>query len=152
MSAPDPAQAPPADWEAYEEFAREALVALSAGSGRHAELLRRQLANASFVEMDYSGAGFFLTLDIRSEASKLERNGVIGDVHAEAPGYESPLGLLLFVEGGLARTLEVFAYADWPEDIRAFQCRYVCWKPSPDGNGATAINVAERDPNSMWSS
>ena len=84
VSAPAPDQAPPVDWEAYEKFAREALAALSYGDHPDAVLLRQQLSGVAVDEMDCTGAGFFLTLTVRAEAPRLNRSGVIGDVHAEA--------------------------------------------------------------------
>jgi len=150
MSAPASHLAPPVDWEAYEKFAREALAALSSGDHPDAALLRRQLANAVFAELDYTGAGFFLTLEVRENTTPLSRSGVIGDVHAEAPGHEAPLGLLPFIRNGMAQILECFAFADWPDDIGAFRCRYVRWERHTDGNGASSVNVARRDPDSMW--
>jgi hypothetical protein len=151
VSAPNPEQAPPVDWNAYEVFARDALVALSAGDHPDAITLRQQLSRLVFAEMDYTGAGFFLTLVVPTDAPLLNRSGIIGDLHAEAPDHEGPLGLLLFVEGGAARTLEAFAYGDWPQDIARFKFQYVSWKPHADGKGASAVNVAHRELTSMWS-
>lgn len=150
ISAPTPHDAPPADWDEFERLARDALALLAAGDGPDLARLRAQLSNCTFAEMDYTGAGFFLTLEVSPSAQRLSRDGVIGDVNAESPGRESPLGVLLFVKDGRAQTLEVFAYGDWPSDIRPFRCCYVRWDVDPSGTGATAINVDARDLGSMW--
>jgi hypothetical protein len=151
VSAPEPEQAPPIDWETYEKFARDALEALSAGDREDAVLLRQQLSDAMFDEMDYTGAGFFLSVSVPPDAPRLGRSGVIGDVHAQAIGHQGPLGLMLFVKDGVATELEAFAYADWPDDLSRFSLQYVRWEPNAGGNGATAVNVGCRDPDSMWS-
>lgn len=151
LSAPELQLALPADWEGLEAFARSALDALSVGDHPDAMRLRKQLAAAEFSELDYTGAGFFLTLRVPSNVAHLSQDGVIGDLHAEAPGFDAPLGVLLFVKEGIATMLEAFAYGDWPEDLAQFRMQYVRWEPHADGNGASAVNVSQRDPGSMWS-
>ena len=68
------------------------------------------------------------------------------------PSHEGPLGLLLFVEDGVARTVEAFAYGDWPQNLAKFTFQYVRWVPLQEGSGARAVNVTHRDRDSMWSS
>lgn len=145
-----PEEAPAPQWREYERLARDGLALLTAGACPDCVALRAQIAEPVIKAMDYTGAGFFASLELSSDAPELQRSGILGDVHATGPDGTDPLGLLLFVENGRAQALEVFAYGDWPDDISGYSCHYVRWRPTSDTSAAAEVAV-ERDFTSMWS-
>ncbi len=149
MSAPDPTQSPPPQWDDMMRLTKEALTLAGKGEGTECEVLRNQLANASIAQLDYTGAGFFADLSVPECTPILTRSGVVGDIHIRAQGVDAPLGMLLFVKDGRAEMLECFAYADWPSDLRNFHCHFVRWERT-DPRGWSAVDVVERDLASMW--
>jgi len=148
ISAPRPDLVPAPQWEIIEALAREALKWLSAGDSDDAETLRQQLATANFIEIDYTGAGFFVRIEVATDAPKLPRNGAIGDVECVSSG--DALGVLLFVANGIASELEVVSYAEWPQDITGYRCRHIRWEDQGDGV-RVAAPTPQRDVRSMWS-
>ncbi|MEQ1709734.1 MAG: hypothetical protein ABL864_15525 [Terricaulis sp.] len=113
-------------------------------------MLRDQIESAELTQVDYTGAGFFVDLSIPTSVAALEGNGVVCDVHVRRSSADSPLGLLLFVEAGYAKSLECFAYGDWPRDLSGYLCGFVRWERTGP-TGARAIDSEERDIASMWS-
>lgn len=147
VSAVEPSQVPAPQWQQMETLTHQALALLGGGEGQDAQILGQQLEAASLKEIDFTGVGFFVQIDVPRNLPKLSRNGVVGDVEP-AKGDEA-LGLMLFVTDGYASQLEVVAYDAWPEQLNGFRCRYVRWLEH--GNGVrTAEPTERRDPNSMW--
>ena len=149
VSSPEPDTCPP-QWDQLERLAKEGLAFLSAGDAADCVVLRAQLGDATPIELDYTGAGFFLTMRASPFSPALSRDGEIADVHATATNDADPLGFVLFVREGRAEMLEMFAYGYWPADLSDYKCRYVRWRRT-SGTSAVAENAQTRDIASMWS-
>lgn len=86
----------------------------------------RTQANAAYViARDFTGHGFFARFGVPSQGRAASvRPGVLdpGDVSASVQGLDHGAGIVLFVENGVLRTLEGFAYDEpWPDRIEDFQ-------------------------------
>lgn len=69
--------------------------------------LKQQIATATVIQRENSGAGFFTHLSVdHSLPPTSDGNDVIGNVVAKIEGFEGPLLLLLFMKGGYADMLE----------------------------------------------
>ena len=149
ISAPRPDLAPIPDWESYEALAREVLNYLADGDHPDCVPLREQVRVATIRELNYSGAGFFLSFDLPEDTPRLSRSGEISDVQLETDTGADPIGVVLFVRDGRIVELEVFGYANWPTDIGPYRCRYIRWQKTSE-TGATAEPTSVRDFRSFW--
>jgi hypothetical protein len=101
------------------DFERRALDKLLAGDHPLLTRLRRQLAAAEVAEWESTPTGFVTRLAVPEKESRLEhpRPFQILDVYGEIAGLASEAGFILFVEDGVARSLECQALGDaWPSD------------------------------------
>ena len=82
--------------------------------------LREQLSQVSLKSRKYTGAGFFVGLTVPEDAPRIteERadiNAVPGP-YIESASLEAGADTALFINDGVAETLEIFAYGDsFPE-------------------------------------
>lgn len=102
------------------EFERSVLEFALRGDHPILSTLRDQLSSATLREReDYNSAGFFTHIDVPDDAPRLkDEQIIIGDVSAEMPGGELPMGFLVWIENGALDCLEAFTYEDyeWPEN------------------------------------
>jgi hypothetical protein len=123
---------------AMREVERRLLDAFSAGDHPALDALRAQLARATVVSREYTGVGAFFALAIPDGMPRVSAaRWVIADIHLRHPQLAHDGGAVLFIENGLATTLEVFSFDEpWPAADDDLQPSYLCrtWKP-PDLGG-----------------
>jgi len=89
--------------------------------------MRRQLAVCHVGGRDYTGHGFFTSLQVDTNTVTFPqlRRLVLGDIMVDAEGLEDSGGFALFIKDGLISTLEGFSFADiWPDQITTFRLWY----------------------------
>ena len=86
------------------------------------EALRQQVEACGVPEREWTGAGFFTSLDTSHWSPKLLGSARISGVFTEITGLAHGAGFVLLVENGLVSILEGFSYEeDWPETVRSFE-------------------------------
>jgi hypothetical protein len=87
------------------------------GTTRALAVLRAQYAVATVTGVELTGAGFFVEFSIPSDAPRAEPPQLTGgSVRIQVEGLAHGAGCLLFVQGGVLKTLEGFTYGEeWPE-------------------------------------
>lgn len=91
----------------FTPLEQAALAAICDRCQDQGEILARQLATARLTRRQNSGAGFFTYLNVdRTHAPLPGSERVIGIVSARIDGFEKPVLLMLFLEGGYADMLE----------------------------------------------
>lgn len=109
------------------------------------EVMREQLAAATVSSREYTGVGFFTHFAIPESAHRLPSAGriVIGDVYAEMPDLQCPVGFLVFLESGILDMLECFILEDaWPVESRIRRLYYVHPKEASSGS---LVETEQRD-------
>ncbi len=109
-------------------FETAVLTKLLAGDHPALGVLREQLAQASVASRKSSGAGFFVTFDLPSDAPVAPvRAGRIhfGDVAATFAPLEHGAGFVLFVRDGRLEMLEGYSYGEpWHDEPEKFALAY----------------------------
>jgi hypothetical protein len=81
--------------------------------------LERQLSSAAVKDRENSGAGFFTTIAVPDDATRVSTPRVLGhETHARIVGLELGLGFVLFMEDGKLDVLEGFNWGS--ECTRSF--------------------------------
>jgi hypothetical protein len=97
---------------AFTELEEAALRSIFSETPELAAGLERQLADATVIERENSGAGFFTTIRVLEDAPRMESPKVLGyETHAHINGMEYGLGFVLFMEEGALHMLEGYALA-----------------------------------------
>jgi hypothetical protein len=114
----------PSDLEPLEVAVLDKLL-----SGAHPVLtmLRAQLVGAAVKSRELTGVGFFTEFALAPDAVPAPvRTLRFGDVQATVTGLNHGAGFLIFVDGGLLKMLEGYAYGEpWPDRIQDFSVRYM---------------------------
>ena len=98
-----------------DEFERVVMAGLLAADAPCAAALRAQYARAVVARREFSGAGFFTHFAVPADV----RHVTPPDLHLggdlELEGMGEPVGVVLFVRGGVLDMLEGFTYTEpWP--------------------------------------
>ena len=94
----------------FTELELAALHSIFSETPELASGLERQLAGATVIERENSGAGFFTRIAVADEAPSLSSPKVLGhETHARVAGLEHGLGFVLFMEHGRLHLLEGYA-------------------------------------------
>jgi len=89
------------------------------------EALETQLATATVIRRENSGAGFFTHLAVdRSTAAMRSDERVLGNVAATVEGFEQPILLLLFIKNGYADVIEGATVGDSTVGIDLLTLRF----------------------------
>lgn len=113
--------------EGLNEFEQAVLDKLLAGSHPVLVALRVQAERARLTSREYTGAGFFCSFEVPSDATLLtsQQDFEFGDVDAVVDGLEHGAGFIIFVRGGCLDNLEGYSYEEpWPEEIHTFKLTY----------------------------
>jgi hypothetical protein len=94
------------------DLERAVLLAIADQHPEHRAALRQQVSSASVAQRENTGAGFYTKLRI-TEGPRLEgAPSPLGDVGAKVDGLTHGMGFLLWLEDGMAETLEGYTYDD----------------------------------------
>jgi hypothetical protein len=110
------------------------------------EALRAQRQAAIVTSREYSGVGFFTSLNVPKK--HILKEGLmdfeLGDVYARLQGLEHEVGFVLFVRGGRLDFLEGYTHGDddWPESPQLVEAYYLYDEPPP---GPGNVRCAQRD-------
>lgn len=105
-------------------FETEAISTLIAGDHPVLKNLRAQLGVSRVSKREFTGVGFFTTLELPEATvpAPLAHRIVLGDAVVEMGGLAHGAGIVLFVEGGLLDVLEGFTYDEpWPDEVRNYK-------------------------------
>ena len=109
-----------------DEFEQAVLDKLLAGNHPVLATLRCQSEHGRLIKRENTGVGFYCDFDVDADASVVQRDFQIGDVHAEIEGLAHGAGFVLFTHEGRLSMLEGFSYDEpWPDRIRSFSLRYL---------------------------
>lgn len=88
--------------------------------------LRRQLDVCIVVAREFTGVGFYTTLEVpQTEARTAGLDTKFGDVIGEISGVSNGVGFLVYVKDGVLDTLEGYTFDEqWPLAIASFRLRY----------------------------
>ena len=85
------------------------------------ETLRKQLSLAKVTRREFTGVGFFSTLEVPEHLPRLSFSGQIafGDVQLGCKPLKDGAGFVLFLEDGELAVLEAYTYGDdfWPDSL-----------------------------------
>ncbi|GAB5486520.1 MAG: hypothetical protein Pars2KO_00900 [Parasphingorhabdus sp.] len=97
------------------KFERHALCAIFSETPEFASVLGQQLENASVVNRENTGGGFYTTVSIPIEIPSIKGPRLLSEeTYAQVEGLEHGIGFVLFLENGYLHILEGYALA--PED------------------------------------
>ena len=107
----------------FIQFEAEAMRRIVAEDPSISELLKKQYKSAEIISREFTGVGFFTRFNITDVSSRLPGsvNLELGAAHARIEGIEHGAGFVLFIRGGLIKTLEGYTFDEpWPERITAY--------------------------------
>jgi len=88
--------------------------------------LRAQLQTARVVGREFTGVGFFLSVEVDPRVRAPARSLRFGDVVADIVGLRHGAGFLVFVDDGLLDTLEAYTFEEpWPSRASEYTLKYV---------------------------
>ena len=113
----------------FELFEKAVMDKILFGEDSNLAILREQYKDASVIEREFTGVGFYSTFQTSPKSPRLEIKhsiqlcGVIGQIDELPHG----VGFVLFIKGGVIDCLEGFTYGDvkWPEYFAKFSLSYV---------------------------
>ena len=110
----------------FTELERAVLSKLLDGGHPVLAQLRSQLRGCRVTRREFSGVGFFTTLEVNKDAPRVGDKTIrIGDVVADIEGLAHGAGFVLFIDHGKITMLEGFTYDEpWPDTIRSFTLSY----------------------------
>ncbi|MBC7852116.1 MAG: hypothetical protein IAF94_01665 [Pirellulaceae bacterium] len=110
------------------------------------EVMREQFAAATVPRREYTGVGIFTHFAIPDSVRRLPSTGriVVGDVYAEVPDLQCPVGFLVFFDRGILSMLECYTCCveTWPEE--AFNLRLYYVHPKELGS-PSLVEIEQRD-------
>jgi hypothetical protein len=112
--------------ENQSEFEQAVLDKLLAGDHPVLVSLRAQAERARVI-CEYTGAGFYWSFEVPSDAPLLTTypDFKFGDVHAVVDGLKYGAGFVISVSGGRLAILEGYSYEEpWPNEIHNFTLTY----------------------------
>lgn len=90
-------------------------------------LLRRQHSEATLVDRELTGVGFFTRIQVPPHVQRACSNPriVLDDVVGNVSGLQNPVGFALFILNGALGTLEGYTHDEaWPDEVDTFILRY----------------------------
>jgi hypothetical protein len=90
-------------------------------------LLRRQYIEATSVDREFTGVGFFTRIQIPPHVQRACSNPriILDDVVGHISGLQNPVGFVLFILNGGLGTLEGYTHEEaWPDEVDGFTLRY----------------------------
>lgn len=108
-------------------FEKDVMRMLLQGEDPALAILRSQLDVSHVAHREFTGAGFYTTFSVPSNAPRLgqRKSFHFGDVSAEIQGLEFGAGFVVHVQDGCLDYLEGYSYEEgWPAEIGEFQLMY----------------------------
>ena len=110
------------------DFEKHILELILAGDHHVLQSLRSQLGNCCVTNREFTGCGFFTSLEVvpsESVARIGSRRLHVGGVVAKIPGLKHGAGFILFVKNGYMCTLEGYTYNEqWPASFDSYELAY----------------------------
>lgn len=97
---------------ALSDLERAVLSAIATQVPEHAQALLDQIASAHVVERENTGTGFYAKLAITAGRKMHGAPSPLGDIGADIDGIEHGMGFLLWLQDGMAHTLEGYTYEE----------------------------------------
>lgn len=117
------------EFDSPEPTPLERAVMAATLTGEHPVLkvLSAQWATATVRKREFSGAGFYATIEVSPHAETLAVKGLaFGDVLVKLPGRADPLGSVIFVRDRRLAMLEMYTFdLPWPKDTSDFVVTYM---------------------------
>lgn len=109
------------------DLERTVLLAIAEQIPEHAAALRKQVSSASVAQRENTGAGFFTKLNVIDGPRIEGAPSPLGDIGADVDGTPHGMGFLLWLQEGLAETLEGYTYGEDTTglDLSALHCSNV---------------------------
>jgi hypothetical protein len=103
-----------------DEFERQVVTALLAGSDPLLEALRAQYSQAAVTDRELTRRGFVTHFDVPDSAPGIDREFLhLDDLQVEVEGAAAPVDTVLSVENGYLQSLECSVYeGEFPETPR----------------------------------
>lgn len=86
--------------------------------------LAAQLASATAIRRENSGAGFYTTLLVDPGSPPTKLPSPFGDAEAQVLGVRHGMGFLLWLQDGHAERLEAYTYDDSTSDLDLMSLRF----------------------------
>ncbi len=99
------------------DLERAVLDAIAAQVPEHAPALSGQISSAQVVGRENTGAGFFTKLAVTAGDKMPAARSPLGDIGADIEGIKHGMGFLLWLQDGVADTLEGYTYEESTEGL-----------------------------------
>lgn len=98
--------------EELSDLERAVLLAIAEQCPEHGAALRQQVSSASVAQRENTGVGFYTKLRITDEPRMEGAPSPLGGIGADVDGMTYGMGFLLWLQDGVAETLEGYTYDD----------------------------------------
>lgn len=102
----------------FTDLEKAVMHAIFAEMPENQDALERQLDQATVVQRENSGVGFFTTIAVPDDVAPVRIPSPLStDICANVAGVERGMGFLVFIEDGRLETIEGFSYEASTADL-----------------------------------